>query len=266
MALCIRRPRVTATGQAATLSGSIKMTLSVGVLIIGSLYWDDEPDNPSRRKWREARLALDEHTNVSAPIRYGRISKSRGCSYSMVFSASLCEDHAHLGSAIAVPCKQGVSSIGDLVDEAEWLWAAERNTDSRNGKISACWGSVAVKVNPNRNIPSIILNGWAARVSKESSYGKLKHANDETGAVTAMGLLNIPWPSTLSGDPLDLDVILATATNPTIIGGRYPSAKEIAERWKSPSGSCYVNYFWYNRKHNITTFQDPDIERYLSND
>ena len=80
---------------------------SLGVLIIGSLYWD----NSIRDKWRRERLDLERRQYVRAPIRYGRRSERRGHSYTMVFSAGLRE--ADFGTAIAVPCRSR-----DLIAEA----------------------------------------------------------------------------------------------------------------------------------------------------
>src|SRR5580692_12520499 len=57
----------------------VPLTLSIGVLIIGSLYWD-----PRRQGWRDSRLDVDNVFNVHAPIRYGRRSTGRGHTYTMV--------------------------------------------------------------------------------------------------------------------------------------------------------------------------------------
>jgi len=60
--------------------------------------------------------------SVTAPIRYGRRSEMRGKTYTMVFSNAIGD-----GRAIAVRCAHPVSSIDDLISEAEHLWAAEQN-------------------------------------------------------------------------------------------------------------------------------------------
>ena len=150
--------------------------ISIGVLIIGSLYWDPS-DN--RQNWRSERLNLGTKKYVSAPIRYGRRSKCRGNSYTMVFSMNLCEEQ--FGRAIVVPCKQRVKSICDLLEEAKFLWMAE---SGHLGPISAKWGCVAVVENPDRPIPDDLREGWAERVSRESCYGQLKWAHSRfPGAV-----------------------------------------------------------------------------------
>ena len=47
----------------------VRNGLSVGVLIIGSLYWDLASD---RKEWRASRLNAGGARTVRAPIRYGR--------------------------------------------------------------------------------------------------------------------------------------------------------------------------------------------------
>ena len=91
--------------------------MRIGILIIGSLYWEQTED---RRNWRDNRLDVAAKCRVRVPIRYGRRSRTRGCSFTMVFSPGLSEEA--YGHAIVAPCKSE-----ELVGEAEWLWAAERN-------------------------------------------------------------------------------------------------------------------------------------------
>jgi hypothetical protein len=183
----------------------------------------------------------------------------------MVFSELLSRDTALLGTAIVVPCKHSASSIEDVIIEAELLWAAETKSDKPTHEISAAWGCVAMMTNPNREISKDLLDGWSMHVSKKLRYGQLKCARDETLIVNNAGILNIPWPLKLDGAMVDLDILLATATNPTFgVDRRYPTAEEIADAWQSERGRCYGNYFWCNRKHNITTLQDVDIQRHLS--
>ena len=234
----------------------------VGVLIIGSLYWDPACH---RNNWRRDCLNLDgEPDVVSAPIRYGRRSGSRGCSYTMVFSLSLVPDK--IGRAIVVPCRRTVRSASDLVDEAVRLWTAEtkdgKNSDRR---ISAKdgWGCVALVVNPQRPKAAELCDGWAERVAKEHCYGPLGSAAGEKVAVDATGFLGIPWPISEDGSDLEVDVLLAMATDPTIDDGRYPCGQQIADAWNTRKGRNYVDYFCKNRAHGIKTFQDDIIEARL---
>ena len=89
--------------------------MQIGVLLIGSLFWDCRSH---RRAWRDTRLDMSGSQPVRVSIRYGRLSGSRGCTYTMVFSTGLTE--AEYGHGIVVPCKSH-----DLIEEAESLWTAE---------------------------------------------------------------------------------------------------------------------------------------------
>jgi hypothetical protein len=177
----------------------------------------------------------------------------------MVFSRR-CEP----GQGQVARCAHVVSAASDLIDEAEHLWAAERNAD-RQSSISANWGSVALLCHPDRDIPQQLTDAWAVRVSKESQYGNVPQLPEEGCVVTERGLLQIPWPRMINGgEPLALDLLLATATRPTFAGKplAYPNVDAIAAAWNGdPNGS--VEYFWNNRDHGIGTFQDQAIRERL---
>ena len=249
-----------------TTSDGSRKKIHVGVLIIGSLYWEDKN---GRKEWRRERLVdLDDRKHVYAPIRYGRLSrKSRGCSYTMVFSKQLDDPSVpgNYGYAIVVPCKAPVNSVDDLVDEARHLWRAE---GGKRNTISAEWGCVALLENPRRPMPDDLRTGWKEHIRQEPCYGALNSATGELTVVDKSGFLTTSWPRNVAenGSDLEVDVLLATATNPTIVGGNYPSAREIAAAWNAHGGEDYkryVKYFRQNRHWVIRTFQDSDIEKLL---
>ena len=91
----------------------------VGILIIGSLYWDKAKH---RCDWRRDRLDHCGKRYVRAPIRYGRCSKTRNC-YTMVLSTKLTSNQ--FGRAIVAPCRRRARNAADVVDEAVHLWTAE---------------------------------------------------------------------------------------------------------------------------------------------
>jgi len=75
-------------------------------------------------------------------------------------------------------------------------------------------------------------------------------------------MLTIDWPQLADGSgPLDLDLLLATATEPSLMGGRYANPAEIASAWRSAPHEVY--YFHNNRTNGITTFEDADILKLL---
>ena len=176
----------------------------------------------------------------------------------MVFSASLSEDQ--FGQAIVVPFKSK-----DLINEAECLWTAERPPDREpNGRISADWGCVALVENPDRPIPDELREAWTKRVSCEPCYGQsMNSAFEEITAADQSGFLSIQWPKLEDGSDLNINALLATATSPTIVGGCYPSAQQIANAWNTHEGKKYVDYFLKNKTHRVKTFQDVEIEEWL---
>jgi hypothetical protein len=220
--------------------------LLAGVLIIGSLYWDDEG---GRDRWRCWRLDLAKKLHVHVPIRYGRRSASRGNTYTMVFARL---DDSKFGQAIVLPCKHLISSVDDLVNEARWLWAAEtkRVPESQDGELpkglSDTWGSVAIL--PSLNTPEPILKGWR----------EMFDAQDETLMVRTGGRLDIDWPTIAGDEPSVLfDLLLATTNRPTSVDS---TPEQIAEAWNTFG---FRNYFEENRKAGIITFQDSEIRPWL---
>ena len=228
--------------------------MQIGVLIIGSLYWDD---SVPRTAWRCERLDVERKVRVRVPIRYGRRSTTRGCTYTMVISSGL--DKENFGTAIAVPC-----TSEDLFTEAEHLWAAERDAaDGPDGTIARGWGRVGLLERPSGPLDRKKRERWTDCVHGKPCYGNLPHGRDERPAIGKSGFLSIEWPETVNGSPLEWDVLLATATCPTLDKGEYPSPGTIAQAWQTPKGKSEVKYFWNNRKNGIETFQDAEIEAML---
>jgi hypothetical protein len=228
--------------------------LSAGVLIIGSLLWD--PD-PVREAWRNGRLLMCSAQNATSPIRYGRLSGSRGNSYTMVFSR-LCA----AGQAKLIRCSHSISTLQDLIAEAEHLWKAEQ-LRAKAHRIATDWGCVALLLNPKRQIPRDLLSGWAERVKGESDYGNVSQTQAEGELVSENGLLQIDWPRLLAGGEADMDLILVTANDPEIklSSPTYPSAQVIADAWNR--AGHHVEYFWKNIDNGIRTFEDDQIRARL---
>lgn len=235
------------------------MSYSVGIWIVGSLLWQE---SAARTRWRAERLDPSRSIRTTAPIRYGRCSQGRANTYTMVFSEALTHRPDQLGRAVVIPCRHAVSDGQELLAEAEALWAAERDEATGNGRISANWGCVALTINSNTDEGARrFAEEWKERIAKEKGYGGLERAEDESAVVGEDGLLRLPWPLREDGSPVDVDLLLATATCPTLLDGQYATPAQIACAWiKSPA---QANYFWRNREHGIETFQDSEIEGLL---
>lgn len=230
---------------------------TVGILIIGSLIWDRRNH---RESWRRNRLKTGAGISVETPIRYGRVSEGRKNTYTMVFSNELLP--ARTGWALAVPCRCPVSSADHLVQEAQALWAAEQSKPSTPGPLSDHWGAVGLLCNLRCTTLDTIRAGWTERVAEEQdNYARFRHTNREPAAVGPDGLLAIPWPTTESGDPLAMDLLLATATVPSLHKGSYATPEAIANAWKR--APTQQRYFDENRRAGITTADDNRIAKYL---
>jgi hypothetical protein len=180
----------------------------------------------------------------------------------MVFSEELVR-HGTMGTALAIPCKYRVDGVADLIHEVELLWAAELNTTIPNGHVSSPWGSCCLLVNPTKPLPREIHDKWLEYLQHEEWYGGLCRGIDEQPVINNQGFLAIPWPRCQDGSNLDLDCLIATVTDPTLVANRYPTAQQIATAWCSMAGRPHLNYFLNNQKHKITTFQDKEILAYL---
>ncbi len=229
----------------------------VAILVIGSLIWDEREH---RESWRRDRLKVGPGIPVLAPIRYGRISRDREDTYTMVFSNELLP--ARQGMALAMLCRCCITTADQLVNEAQALWAAEQSCRSTPGPLSARWGAVGLLPNPARTTLDAIRTGWARRVAEEAkNYAQFPHADGEGAAVNSDGILTIPWPTAESGVPLEVDLLLATATRPPSLNPSYATPEAIAKAWKQAPKQ--QRYFDENRRAGITTADDDAIIKYL---
>lgn len=255
------------------------MKLAVGILAIGSLFWDPktDPNHPGeigvREAWWQSRLDKAAARSVGVPIRYGRLSSTRGNTYTMVFSSQQSS-----GCAKVMPCLNFVGGQQDLKTEAEYLWAAERGFERSDTRLSSKWGAVGLLINwrrrnggTNSSDLEQIKESWNALINQDPenrrNYQTVVTSN---ACISKGGLLEIEWPKSTDGHPLELDLILATANSPTLMGAppTYPNTMMIANAWlqackKYPSHH-YDDYFWKNMTNGITTPQDEEIMRRLN--
>ncbi|MES2174840.1 MAG: hypothetical protein V4523_12940 [Pseudomonadota bacterium] len=182
---------------------------------------------------------------VRAPIHYGRKSVKRGGTFTMTF-----RQEEPSGFARLVPCKRDVESIDDLVEEASALWKAEA-PNSKIGEIAARWGSVGVLFG-NANARTLLASDWSDHF--RGADGRA------LSVVTADGEFDIQWPNYLDGKPIELDILLATATNPET---SQPAVESVAEAWMKQDDG-YERYFLQNVRHGIRTADDLKIWRHMA--
>ncbi len=225
------------------------MTFQAGVLIIGSLLWDE---NRGRPQWRAQRLNEKGVTPVPVPIRYGRFSDQRHA-YTMVFSR-LCCRRKQLGRGVVVPFAKPIKSFDDLLGEAKCLADAEGLGDRWK------WGAVGLLKNPASKLPVSFSEKWAKYFKEKASLyqGFAGQTRGEEPVINREGFLCLSWPFT-GEDRIQYDLLVATPTKPRMHNlsslRRYPRATEIAAFVPADK----TNYLINNILHGIRTSQDPSI-------
>ncbi len=222
-----------------------KMNLSCGVLLIGSLLWDD---NNSRQPWRDNHLIMESKEQIDVPIRYGRKSAKRNNIFTMVFSNKCC---GTLGKGYIVPYKTPVDSTGDLFARAIELAKVEGICKDKERLIYKNWGCVALYLSPKieKQKAEIISDFWKTKYNNVINPNRFAVAGEKP-CVNEYGFLNLD--SNLPKEKFDL--ILATPV--TIDAARYPTSKEVYDAMRADADKTY---FTANAKRGITTFQDEQI-------
>jgi len=231
--------------------------MRLGILIIGSLYWDR---SPVRCRWRQARLSGMGDRRVRVPIRYGRKSSKRGNTYTMVFAKS-CSEPGKLGTGLVAPACVECGKPEHLLEEAQYLWAAEQDSE-RVGGICADWGRACILLNPASTPSEAIQKAWQAKIKAAGNAYTVPPTADGEGdildATTGRALFDWPIDDETQQPLRGFDLLIMTATVPTLTSRQYPAAKEIADAWKEDKLENIL-YFHNNRKYGITTFEDAQI-------
>jgi hypothetical protein len=222
-----------------------------GVLIIGSLLWED---SKIRQEWRSQNLNMEEKLLINLPIRYGRISKSRSCTHSMIFSSE-CKMDDKMGKGYFIPFKDNLN-IKQLIEQGKIFIDAEHNRITDLTRFNWGWGCLGITVNPNLQIEEAnnLKLEWKKKFGKGFNPGQYRIGQEES-IVSKEGVLKIEWQNELD----EIDFVIGTATKPNI--DSYPNARKIALKMLI---NDYDNYFKNNRRMSISTFQDLEVEAELN--
>lgn len=189
--------------------------LKGGVLIIGSLFWQDDRDSKGdgiRKRWRDSRLEMSKSIKASVPIRYGRFSGSEqkgNETYTMVYDKNLSKDM--FGRGKVLPFKNNVGNWHDLRVEVEGLSEAE-GPAKRFVKGDDAWCVCCILFNEkvSQDVRADILSKWGLALN-ENKIGSSCFLQDAAAySCTTQGELEIPWPVELKA----LDFLIATSTQP----------------------------------------------------
>jgi len=234
------------------------MNFKGGVIIIGSLLWED---TPIRYKWKTLNLesVYTKHF-VPVPIRYGRQSSSRSDTYTMIFSNHISTQQ---GQAYILGFKDDIKNANNLQSQAFALGAAEGFWTTESPSINKSWGTVGLLVNPkidtkDKKNADVVRNWWTKLYQTYSkTFDHLQYRIDESEmpVIDKDGFLQIPWTTEMD----DFDFLIATPVVPR--PKRLLTSKEIAEQMIAKN---YRTYFDKNRENDIQTFQDIEILEHLN--
>lgn len=223
--------------------------LSGGLLIVGSLLWDE---HETRFSLRDEVLNMQNATIVPAPIRYGRKSDKRQ-TYTMVVSPS-CKDESRMGKGVLVPFAANIKSTDELTNVAEKIIVAEHKGPVSFTRFNWGWGCLAFFPNPNKTASksiSQLKEFWDTKISNGFRTSDYIITNEEE-LLTQQGELLLDWRKEYG----DLDFLVVTATKPTVPS---PTTQLL--------GAVYAKndeYFADNRKAGIETYQDNEIQEQIN--
>ena len=231
------------------------MNFNGGVIIIGSLLWEN---TPKRHKWRQVYLEpADKAVTVGIRIRYGRQSSTRSETFTMIISQHLTTE---VGQALILPFKEPIRNSRQLESQAFALAAAEGLWTDEGPSLNKSWGTVGLLINPSieakdKKNADVVRNRWIKLYDQYKFDNKQYSIDKEEPPIDKNGFLQLEWTDEMN----QFDFLLATPVVPRPKAAL--TAKQIADRMKEKN---YREYFDNNQKHNIRTFQDTEITRELS--
>jgi hypothetical protein len=241
----------------------MKLNFKSGVLIIGSLLWDDHQGNHRnlRKHWRQKRLSVDKKIHVKVPIRYGRLSGDNQKNYTMVFSKE-AERSNQLGTAYVIPFKNKLVYFRSLHNQAGFLSEAEGKSNKKlvkGGEDKWCVIGLLFNQQIAVNTKDYVLKLWQEKLSSHGlgdNYTNLKIGREES-ILSNRGEILINWPQPVDAkfekEMNSYDVIIATCTVQNL--DAYPTPSMMSANAKIDGRK----YFYNNIKNGITTFQDNQI-------
>lgn len=240
--------------------------MKAGVLIIGSLLWQDDlkigKHDELRKKWRRKHLLIDDKVLVKTSIRYGRFSKKDDI-FTMVFSTECINRKS--GTAFIVPLSTYCDNFQLIETEANALAHAEGMKGKFIGKTSdgEIWSVLSYLTNPAlpKELQILLFDGWKTRLQLEGGYNPSDfRLGTEKPCLDNNGKLKIRWPVPVDPKLKEVvdsyDFLVATATKPTV----YPSIKNHVTKILTDNKR---EYFLNNYNAGITTYQDAAIIKKL---
>lgn len=239
-----------------------EMNYKGGIIIIGSLLWDN---STIRTNWRK-KYFNQKRIKIKLPIRYGRNSISRMDTYTMVYSPKLNIDE--YGQGIVLEFSDPITALDDLKEISENTIRVERNKTKdewiflKKGEpftLNWNWGVLGICINPKHKdgelyseIISPLLDFWKGSLA---NFCPDKFSTkDEPRMINEHGLFEIDWNDQIES----FDFLISTIVKPNTDtkSGEYPDENLIAKKMYI---SNYYSYFIKNIENSIYTKDDDKI-------
>ena len=239
-----------------------------GVILIGSLFWENEknaiqrPESMllarKRRIWRKKNLLIRKRVKHRLPIQYGRSSSSRDDTYTMVFSNSTMKCQ---GQGIVIPYRHifNFQNFSEFKKQALMLADVEGITQNETNELLVrSWGCIGIYVNQHSKYHSKVKKFWETLKLLDNGYVKRKSSGYSFRNENS--LLNEDF--TLNKEVVidtNLDFLFFTYIKPKHLTNnlhQYPTPQEIAAIINQ---SGYKTYFTENVKSQILTYNDKAI-------
>jgi hypothetical protein len=234
-----------------------------GVLILGSLFWDN---SNGRKAWREHYFGENFYSrviDVNVPTRYGRYSQGRQCP-TMVLSSDFLENQK-FGTAKFIPFKNPKMGFQEVICSARDLSEAEGSTSRdfiKGGNTKWCIITCLLNNNLSNEAKENFLNNWVSNYNVQLTdelIRNFKMDSEVLNIIDVKGCLQIDWPDSLS----NYDFVLATQTKPRRALGDssgYLHTTDLASQiFERPE------YFVKNKLNGIFTPEDFEIIQLLEN-
>ena len=244
-----------------------------GVIIIGSLRWENEKNAiqnkdskelaKKREEWRNSYLNFKKEKAIPLPIGYGRSSSSRNCTYTMVFSNEYLD--LRMGQGLLIPYKDDIdfSDVEIFKKHCCELAIIEGICKKDETTFRKKWGCIGIFINKKSDKKQVVSNFWGQFRILDNNYKKTP--NDLSFENNSLIDNDYSFIESVVIDT-DLDFLLFTYIQPQHRNAefkRIPTANEIAEEIIR---SGYKIYFEENTKHQIKTTHDEEIIKICNKD
>lgn len=237
--------------------------MKVGIIIIGSLLWDENrgKDLEYRKNWRHENLDLKNKIHCKLPVRYGRKS-GKGKHYTMVYTKDI--NYLNYGLGYLIPIQTEIKDIDEIISHAKKLSLAEGKETKSTSKCPVVKGAkeqwAVISFIFNSKLPEDTKMKFRHEWNEKTNikFLKIDKFNEfKESIINTDGEITSFWPESIKISEQEkvneFDLILTTCTKINV--SKYPSNGDLLKDINKDDRE----YFFKNLQNGIITFQDFSI-------